>query len=197
MTTTTKASPGAHLRPAANAWIAVCSAAICLLPGHPRPALGARPGARGHRPQHLIQAYDARTGFSQGDIWSPDLRYIASARFEEGSSLMVTVLDARSRLPLAKMDGVDGFVWVPGQPHRLAVAACGLYYKAFLGMWDGGHSWRGLHPVRRPDNECFRLHGVSADGRYIVYGYAPDLNASEGPPDTLLGRHIWLRLPAR
>jgi hypothetical protein len=158
-----------------------------------RPAHGetGRGAARSALPAYGILT----TGFAQGDVWSPDLRYVASARIGEAAVLTLTVLDADTRKPLARIDDVEGFTWVPYRPHELVVAACGLYAKAFLGLWNGGRSWRSLHPVRHPENECFRLYGVSTDGHYIVYGYDPDMSRGEGPRDAVLRRRHWLRLP--
>ena len=81
----------------------------------------------------------------------------------------LTILDAQSRKPQVRAEDVDGFVWVPLHPHRLAVATCGLYGKASLVLWEGGTHWRSLHRVRRPEGECFELLGVTGDGRQIVY----------------------------
>lgn len=192
-----RASRGERCWRSARCWAASAAAGACSLSLSVGAASAARHRLERARPGGVIQAYGAITGFAQGDIRSPDLHYIARARLDEGSVLIVTVVDARSGRALARMPSASGFIWVPSRQHRLAIAACGIYYSGFLGYWDGGHAWHSLHQVRRPSDECFRLHGVSADGRYVVYGYDPNINASETPREWLLGRRIWLRLPDR
>jgi hypothetical protein len=170
---------------------------LLLRPAAPD-ALAAPTQAQPRAARPAIPAYGlATTRFAQGDIWSPDLGYVASARIGEAGMLIVTVLEAKTRQPLAHVDDVDGFAWVPYHQHELAVAACGLYGKAFLGTWNGGRSWLALRPVRNPQNECFRLYGASTDGHYIVYGHDPDMSKGPGPREVVLSRRHWLRLPAR
>jgi hypothetical protein len=183
--------------PPVSSWTSAFALGAALLTVSPQEICTARTGNSRREAQRVIPPYDNTGAFSQGDLWSPDLRYIASARIGEGSILIVTVLDAHSHEPMAHLDDVDGFVWAPAHSHRLLAAACGEYGKAFLGMWEGGHAWLSLRRVNRPKYECFRLHGVTADGRYVVYGYEPNVNAPGGPREALLRRRVWLRLPAR
>jgi hypothetical protein len=88
----------------------------------------------------------------------------------------------------------EALVWLPGRPRRLVVATCGLDGGARLGQWDGGKGWRCLRRVKNPEGECFRLCGVTADGRSIVYGYDPAVSARRPRGDPLRHRR-WLRLP--
>lgn len=129
------------------------------------------------------------------DYPSPDGRYVARLRHDEGDVWNLTVTAAHSRRPLATTDDVWDLIWVPGRGHRLVAAACAIYGKARLGLWEGGTHWRSLYPIRRPDFECFTLYGVTPDGRSLAYGHDPDLRVTRpGRPNPLERRH-WLRLP--
>jgi len=125
---------------------------------------------------------------------SPDGRYLARLRHDDGDTWNLAVTARGSQHALAATDDVQALVWVPRRPHRLVVAARGVYGRALLGLWDGRGHWRQLVAVKRPSEECFTLYGVTADGRRIVYGHDPDINSS-GRRRNALGRRRWLRLP--
>jgi len=109
----------------------------------------------------------------------------------EGDTWHVSVLEASSHKAVVSADDVQSLVWVPHAPHRLVVAAAGIYGDALLAMWEKGTRWRSLYPVRRSSKEMFVLYGVSDDGRYIVYGHSPDIEKHEKAVD----RRRRLRLP--
>jgi hypothetical protein len=176
--------------------IAYLAGVLLLVTAYSQAAVAAGRHA-GNVRRRIILPYDKGGAFWQGDLWSPDRKYIASAKLEEAGSLSVTVIDAKSHQNLVRAEDVNGFVWVPHGPHRLVAAACGLYGRAFLAVWDGGARWRSLQRARWPDRECFELHGVTDDGRFIVYGYAPNLGATGGTVGRQLKRKHWLALPSR
>jgi hypothetical protein len=133
--------------------------------------------------------------YERRDYPSPDGRYIARLRHGDGDVWDLTVVAAGTHRQIAAADDIQDLIWAPGKPHRLVAAACGVYGKALLGMWEGGPHWHSLYAVRRPDEECFTLYGVTRDGRSIVYGHDPDLNASRPGSQNPLDRRRWLRLP--
>jgi hypothetical protein len=176
---------------------AVC---VVLLWGTAYGARGAQGSRPGSRSSGLIPPYGPTLGRGmrrhlappRGAV-SPDGRYLARVKIVEAAVGILTVLDARSRRPLGQADDVAGFVWVPGRPHRLIMAACGTYGRARLALWEGPHRWRDLRRVRHPHKECFTLYGVTRDGRAILYGYNPDVSG-KGVVGRL-NRRRWLRLP--
>lgn len=128
---------------------------------------------------------------SDADHLSPDRKYIARAVQEAPNTVTLEVIDARTSKRVFKKE-VDSWVWVPGHPHRLAVAQS---FPGFLGLWEGNSRWRSLHRVRKPQNECFTLFGVTRDGKFLVYGHKLFPNGWSDVDDTWPTQRRWLKLP--
>jgi hypothetical protein len=131
-------------------------------------------------------------GSEKRDYSSPDRKYIARVQHVEGDTWDLALLDAKSHKTLVKADDVQSLVWAPHSPHRLVAATACIYGEAMLAMWEGGHRWRSLHPVRRAYGEMFILYGVADNGRFIIYGHTPDIDKSY----EAINRRRRLRLPS-
>jgi hypothetical protein len=125
-----------------------------------------------------------------GDHLSPDRKYVGRARTGASPVVTVTLLERKTRKPLARAYAVRGFAWVPGRPHRFVVATTSLYGRASLRMWEGGTGWKPLVRVKEPEIAAFTLYGVTPSGRFLIYGYTPDLDFNA----QALDRRRWLRL---
>src|SRR5579884_1003951 len=81
----------------------------------------------------------SHTKVHPGAFLSPDRRFRAVLSVGEGEEASLRVYDGRlSARPVLRLDDVEGFVWVPGTPHSLVVAASGTYGRAMLAYWNGG-----------------------------------------------------------
>src|SRR6266542_683797 len=141
-----------------TAWGLVAGLAVVVIAG------GSSASRQQSRPGRIVPAFAGpqASGEYNPDHWSPDRRYIARELDQTPNGILLGVIDARSGKQVVKRDQVDSFVWVPHRRHSLVVAG---WFPGFLGNWQGGHRWRGLHRVRSPEHEGFTLDGVTADGR--------------------------------
>jgi hypothetical protein len=158
-----------------------------LLLRAPVPALGMR--AKTDKPQK-----HTRTPYVTGHFRSPDNQYRVTIVHDDGDIDDITVEEVRTGKKLVEAINVDGFRWAPRSPHRLVVAASGLYGTAMLAMWEGGTRWRDLVRVRDPNNEGFTLLGVSRDGRFITYEHSRNV-AGDLDRVAETAHHHRLRLP--
>jgi hypothetical protein len=141
--------------------------------------------------------YDAPAG----GYTSPDGEYRVVHRWGEGEVSLLYLYsvggDGRTQITrpiLQHVSDADGFLWVPGRPHTLVFATCGLYGSASLSLWDGGRV-HALKRVTRPEKECFALAGISPDGVTLTYLYYANVNDGHFQDDRM--KPHTLTLPKR
>lgn len=170
---------------------------LLLWPWHPSLAAPIET-ARGKRVLPVIQPGDnwVHRFDEQRSFRSPDGRYVAQLQHGEANVWSLAIVSRRSGRRLKQADDVRSIVWVPGHAHWLVVATSSVYGTAQLGLWKGKRRWHSLYPMRRPMEELFVLYGVTADGRWIIYGHDPNVDQRHHGRNPL-DRRRWIRLPSR
>ena len=124
----------------------------------------------------VLQRSIARSGL----FTSPDKKYVVKydrgdASIEDSFSLFRsgTIHKDHQLINSKQFYKINGFLWIPGQPHTLVFAVQRYSGSSYITLWNGIRTvrtiFRGDLPKgEEPDAEDLRLIGVTPDGKTVL-----------------------------